>query len=339
MTTKLPGAKLNLHEVLWSVPWDDVISERDGESKRLLEVMKEMSQVMKSCQNWDATPGAMAWLLLWSRNFGIAQSALALLECRLLFTGGGQLRMLEVLWRQAMELQLDLMVIANPTESSFGNTDPKKSVEVYDRLCAYLAFCANNESRHYIKLAQKYALDALDSQQRFEKEYLGITSQYSGSLKELLQVLWGDDVENDGATHLPSRAKKREFAFGQKNRLRRWLEHRDLAKWDDELRKRFDQKRYVMNFPDLVTCESVRNMLRNYEMEFGYLSYQQASATIHGSHIGPFMEDIGSGFIPSVFKSDDDLEREAAHVRRFTHNNAFRLHRLQEGIVEFCVAG
>ena len=128
MTTELPGAKLYFHE-LWGVPWDDIISERDGESKRLLEVLKNMTNVLKSCQNWDATPAAMAWLLLWSRNFGIAQSALALLECPLLFTGGGQLRMLDVLWRQAFELQLDLMVIANPTESAFGNTDPKKTGE------------------------------------------------------------------------------------------------------------------------------------------------------------------------------------------------------------------
>ena len=339
MATKLPDAKLYLHEVLWSVLWDDVISERDGESKRLLEVLKEMTRILKSCQNWDATPAAMAWLLLWSRNFGIAQSALALLECPLLFTGGGKLRMLELLWRQAMELQLDLMLIANPTELSLGNTDPEKTDEVYDRLCAYLAFCANNENRYYIKLAQKDALDAVDNQKRFEREHLEVASQYSDSLKELLQVLWGDDVENGGTTQSPRRSKQRKFALEQKNRLRRWLEHEDLAKWDDELRKRFGQKRYVMNFPDLVASGSVRNVMRNYEMEFGYLSYQQSSATIHGSHIGPFLEDVGPGFMPSVIKDWDDLERRAAHVRRFTHNNAFRLHQLQECIVEFCVAG
>ena len=247
--------------------------------------------------------------------------------------------MLDVLWRQAIELQLDLMVIANPTESTFGNTDPKKTGEAYNRLCAYLAFCANNENRYYIKLARNDALDAVDSQKRFEREHLDVASQYSGSLKELLQVLWGDDVENDGATQPPGRAKRRKFAFEQKNRLRRWLEHEDLAKWDDELRERFDQGRYVNNFRDLVTRGSVSNVLRNYEMKFAYSPYQRASATGHGSHIGPFMEDLGPGFVPSVIKDSDELEREAAHTRRFAHNNAFRLHRLQEGIVEFCVTG
>ena len=64
----------------------------------------------------------------------------------------------------------------------------------YDRLCAYLAFSANNENRYYIKLAQKDALDAVDRQNRFEREHLDITSPYSGPLKEQLQVLWGDDA-------------------------------------------------------------------------------------------------------------------------------------------------
>ena len=53
--------------------------------------MKEMGHILEPCQNWDATPCAMAWLLLWSRNIGIAQSALALLECPLIFLGGGQI--------------------------------------------------------------------------------------------------------------------------------------------------------------------------------------------------------------------------------------------------------
>ena len=151
--------------------------------------MKEMVHVLKSCQNWDATPCAMAWLILWSRNYGIAQAALALLECQLTFTGGGQLRMHEVLYRQAMELQLDLMVIANPGEATFGNIDPEKAGEVYDRLCAYLAFCANNESRYYGENTKNYALDTVDSLARFERKLGSNKSQYGDSLKELQQAL------------------------------------------------------------------------------------------------------------------------------------------------------
>ena len=134
--------------------------------------MKKMGHILEPCQNWDATPCAMAWLLLWSRNFGIGQSALALLECQLPITGGGQRRMLDVLCRQAVELQLDLMVIANPDETSLGEIDPEKVGEVYDRLCAYMAYCAKGESRYYGELAKNYALDAVDDGVRFEREVL-----------------------------------------------------------------------------------------------------------------------------------------------------------------------
>ena len=339
MTTKLPDAKLYFHDVLWGVPWDDVISERDGESKQLLEVMKKMGHILEPCQNWDATPCAMAWLLLWSRNFGIAQSALALLECQLLFTGGGQRRMLEVICRQAVELQLDLMVIANPDEASLGEIDPEKVGEVYDRLCAYMAYCANNESRYYIKMYEKDVLNAVDDLMDSERELLSETSKYSNLFKKLQKELWGDDVENDGPTQVPRRAERREFAKEQKNRLRRWLQHEDLAKWDDEIRNRVAQKHFVNNFPDLVAGASVRDTLRKFGMGFGYLSHQRASAVVHGSYIGPFMEDWGQGFIPAVIEDPEILEREAAHVRRFTHNNAFRLHQLREWIADFCVAG
>ena len=336
MTTKLPNAKLYFHDVLWSVPWDDIISERNGESKRLLEVMKEMVHVLKSCQNWDATPCAMAWLILWSRNYGITQAALALLECQLTFTGGGQHRMLEVLYRQAMELQLDLMVIANPSEASLGEIDPEKAGEVYDRLCAYLAFCANNESRYYAECTKNYALDAVDSLARFERELGSNTSQYGDSLKELQQALWGDVVGDVVATRVPRRAERRKFAHEQRNCLRRWLEHEDLAHWDHKLRIR-----HVRSFPALVLDDhkTVQNTLKKYKMGFGYLSYQRASAVVHGSYIGPFMENLGHGFIPSVFEPPENLEREAAHARRFTHNNTFRLLQLREGIADFCIAG
>ena len=74
-------------------------------------------------------------------------------------------------------------------------------------------------------------------------------------------------------------------------------------------------------------------------MVFSYPTYQRASAIVHGSHIGPFMKDFGRGFIPSVLETDDDLEREAGHVRRFMYNNNFRLLQLREWIAEFCIAG
>ena len=335
MTTVLPNTKLYFHDVLWSVPWDEIISEHNGESKRLLEVMKEMGDILEPCQNWDATPCAMAWLLLWSRNFGIAQSALALLECPLIILGGGQLRILEVLWRQAIELQLDLKVIANPDESSLGEIDPQKTGQVYNHLCAYLAYCANNESRYYGELAKNYALDAIDGQKRLEQELARGTSQDSDLYKGLLQIFWGDDIEKDGSTQVLSRQERRTYAMHERNRLRQWLEHEDLAQWDDEIRKH-----PVRSFPALVSDNhtSVRDTLRKYKMGFSYLSYQRASAIVHGSHIGPFMKDLGRGVMPSVLEADDDLEREAGHVRRFTYNNNFRLLQLREWIAEFCVA-
>ena len=336
MTTVLPNTKLYFHDVLWSVPWDDIISERDGESKRLLEVMKEMGYILEPCQDWDATPCAMAWYLLWSRNFGIAQSALALLECQLLFTGGGQRRMLEVLCRQAIELQLDLMVIADPGRPTLGEMYRDEAGEVYDRLCAYLAYCANNESRYYGECAKDYVLNATDDLTRHERELLSDTYEDSDLLKELQQNLWGDDIENDGPTQVLSRQERRMSAVNERNRLRRWLEHKDLAPWDDELRKH-----PVRSFPALVSDDhtSVRDTLRKYKMGSGYPSYQRASAVVHGSYIGPFMEDLGRGFMPSVIETDSDLEREAGHVRRFTYNNEFRLLQLREWIAEFCVAG
>ncbi len=262
MTTVLPNTKLYFHDALWSAPWDDIISERNGESKRLLEVMKKMGHILKPCQNWDATPCAMAWLLLWSRNYGITQAILALLECQLPITGGGQRRMLDVLCRQAIELQLDLMVIANPNEASFGEIDPEKVGEVYERHCAYLVYCANNESRYYGALARRYVLDTVDDFTRFEREIVSDTSRY-GDLKELQQELWGDDVENDAPDRISGRVERQKFAYEQTNRLRRWLEHEDLVQWDRELQNRFAQKHYVKSFPDLVSDDhaSLRRMI------------------------------------------------------------------------------
>ena len=298
--------------------------------------MKEMGHILEPCQNWDATPCAMAWLLLWSRNIGIAQSALALLECPLIFLGGGQIRMLEVLWRQAIELQLDLKVIANPDELSLGEIDPQKSGEVYNRLCAYLAYCANNESRYYGELTNNSVLDAVDGQKRFERELVRNTSQDRDLHKELLKNLWGDDIENGGPTQVMSRQERRTYALKERNRLRQWLQHEDLAQWDDKLRKH-----PVRSFTALVSDDhiSIRNTLRKYKMGFSYPTYQRASAIVHGSYIGPFMKDFGRGFIPSVLETDDDLEREAGHVRRFMYNNNFRLLQLREWIAEFCIAG
>ena len=210
--------------------------------------MKKMAHILKSCQKWDATPSAMAWLLLWSRNFGIVQSALALLECQLLFTGGGEHRTLEVLWRQAIELQLDLMVIANPGKGSLGEIVPRKTDEVYDRLCAYLAFCARKESWYYGECTKNYALDAVDGLARFEREFVGNASQYGNSIKEFYQELWGDKVGTVGPTQVPRRAERQKGALDQRNRLRRWLEHEDLSNWDHKLRIH-----NVRSFPALVS--------------------------------------------------------------------------------------
>ena len=234
MTTVLPDAKLYFHDVLWGVPWDDVISERDGESKQLLKVMKKMGHILESCQKWDATPCAM------------------------------------------------------------------------------------------------------DGLARFERELVSNPSQYGDSLKEFYQELWGDNIEDIDPGRILGRAERRRGALEQRNRLRRWLEHEDLAPWDHELRRR-----PVKSFPALISDDhtSVRDTLRKYKMGFSYLSYQRASAIVHGSYIDPFMEDWGQGFIPSVIASPDNLEREAAHARRFAHNNCFRLHQLREWIAEFCVAG
>lgn len=198
-----------------------------------------------------------------------------------------------------------------------------------------MAFCARKESWYYGECTKNYALDAVDGLARFEREFVGNTSQYGNSIKEFYQELWGDEVENVGPTQVQRRAERRKGALEQRNRLRRWLEHEDLSKWDHKLRIH-----NVRSFPALVSDDhkSVQYTLGKYGMRFGYLSYQKASAVIHGSYIGPFMEDWGQGFIPSVIASPDHLEREAAHVRRFAHNNCFRLHQLREWIADFCVA-
>ncbi len=326
MTTVLPNTTLYIPDAFWKIPWDSIISERSGESKRLVRVLETMGDTLKPCRNWDATPCAMAWLLLWSRNFGIAQSTLALLECQLVITGGGRLQMLEILQRQAVELLLDLMVIADPKEASIGNINPRQAEEICDRHCAYLAYCAKSESRYFGELTKNYTLAAVPS---------GMFEHNDSNALRLIDILWGDDDEIEHPPQ-PKRAERRNFAMGERNRLRRWLEHEDLVRWDHELRRR-----KIKSFPALVSNDhiSVRDRLKKYGLGWFYPIYQRASAVAHGSYIGPFMEELGErGFAPFILGLDDELEREAAHVRRFAHNNAFRLLQLRKTIADFCIA-
>lgn len=111
-----------------------------------------------------------------------------------------------------------------------------------------MKYCERNESRYYGESAKNYVLDAMDGLAGFERELVSNPSRYGDSLKEFYQELWGDDIEDIDPGRILGRAERRKDALEQRNRLRRWLEHEDLAPWDHGLRTN-----PVRSFPALIS--------------------------------------------------------------------------------------
>lgn len=327
MTDALPDSISDVPEALWKAPWDDIISEHEGETEKLLRVACNMGRMLEPCQNWQFRPGAVAWFLLWSRNFHVVQSALAALDTDLTIVQGGQLHTLEILYRQALELQLDLMAIADPRKISLGDIERENWAEVYDHHCAYLAFCANNETRYLGEMTKDYVREGT-------KE---LPPQYKDkNYQHWIRELWGEGDTEDNPQDRGkkiSRAEQLKFYKSERNRLRQWLEHEELIVWDNRFRKSSPD-----NFVGLLLGEKVstRERLKKYGMGFGYPTYQSASSIIHGSFVSPFIGYSGWGLSLSLLGSEEDLQRQASHVRRFTHNNAFRLLNLRACIDHIC---
>jgi len=179
-------------------------------------------------------------------------------------------------------------------------------------------------------MSKSYILDSL----------IGLAHQCKDdTYAQALEMMWGDKSEDDERAKKLSRSERRNMALKEKNRLRSWLNHDELTYWDHQFRKRNPKSfaSFLVREDSQDKSISVRDILKRYEMSFGYPHYQRASSIIHGSFVAPFVGEVGVDFATSLLGSSRDLEAEASHTRRFSHNNSIRLLQMRDVIDAYVI--
>lgn len=312
----LAGATLEIPPV-GEYPWNEAANSSEGETRKLLFLCEEQAVLVKRFESHAATPEAVGWLTLWTRNWQQMQSVIALLQSEPAVTRGGQVFALELIWRSAFELYLQLLTI-------HGRGLPQVADEYLDvdqvltRLNAYVAWSVYQDRGQAIKYSKAWRLDqAMDSAGAKAVED-------NPEAIEIMKRLWGDESivteleTNEKKRHLEDEAQMRVDAY------RKWLKHPKLEIWY----KRIESEPRPKDFFGLVSeaAPSIRNAMdKVFSTDVHYPIYQRASSIAHGTSIDEFLAYVSGHLMPNIVADEDRVQTSAAHVRRFCHFNSSSL--------------
>ena len=297
---------------LGEYPWQAAIDSNEGEARKLLALCAEQSGLLTRAKSWVATPEAIGWLTLWTRNYQQMQGAISLLQSNPNVTKCGQLFTLELIWRSAFELYLQLLAIHGRSLPQQVDDDVDES-QVADRLNAYVAWSIYQDRGYANNLTQGWRLDRLMSPGGAR------AAENDPRIIELMNLLWGDESIASEQESKKTKRSLRQEAWDRKNMYMRWLHHPALEPWFEQIRESRPR-----NFFELISPESAsvsRTLTDLLSTDAGYPAYQRASSIAHGSTIDAFLTNVSGLLMPEVAVDEERLQSAAGHVRRFSHFN------------------
>ncbi len=297
----------------WDQDWEELADGWEGTKGELIRTLGKGASTLKIAATWQVSPERLAWLVLWTRNWTQAKAAIAALDGKSTF-------LLELIWRSAFELNLQISAILNPKapgiwpKSEFTITEIE---EISERLRAYLAWALDSDRRYLSGMLRR---DTMDKVFNAEEEYDEVADE---KLQPLTQALWGD-FKRPVVGHEAAEEKKkaRSYIFGRRNRIVGLLDDSRLQKW----RNLIERDRPRTFFAMLCKFDSsITNRLKAMDMEIGKSLYEHPSGLLHGSSVEGFLKLSDTLVVPDFSASETEAERESASVRRYCHNNGFGL--------------
>lgn len=305
---------------VFQIPWDKYINDSQGEMVKMLELGKIQCETLQKSLNWSAFPETLAWMVLWTRNFNLIQSVISILDCDLGIEKAGQVFTLRILWRLAFELMVTLDFILSESADLIKKGPHPEKKTFAQRLCGYLAWCLWNDKEFDHKMTQGWRLDAL-----FGKGEV-MTTENKNQLNKMIEIFWGDENAIDPAMDKDKKRNIREDSLNNRSRLLRWLSHKKLFNFREQLQNQRPSNYFELIDPDY---KSLSMLLSSSWNDAGYPAYQDASALIHGSTFKGHMELIAEHLFPGIAASDEEVQRKASHVRRYCNFNSITLQLIQ----------
>ena len=296
--------------------WQEAIDSNEGEARKLLMLCAEQSALLAQAGLSVATPEAVGLLTLWTRNYQQMQGAISLLQSDPNVTKCGQVFTLELIWRSAFELYLQLLVIHGRALPQKVDDDVDES-QVLDRINAYVAWSIYQDRGYANNLTQGWRLD------RIMDPAGARGAEKDPRIGELMNRLWGDEAIETEQELKKKKRNLRQEALDRKNIYMRWLHHPDLEPWFQRIRESRPR-----DFYGLISEESAsvgRAMAELLSTDAGYPAYQRASSIAHGSTIDAFLTNASGFLMPEVVVDEARLQSAAGHVRRFSHFNGSSL--------------
>ena len=329
VTKDMETVRLKIPEVFLNYNWDEAINAKQGETAKLLEICKAQSETLRKSIKWPSTPEILAWLTLWTRNFNLLQGAISILESHVGIAKAGQTLALRILWRPAFELWVTLNFISSESaESSMARSIEKQTLE--QRLCGYLAWCLWNDKEFTQKLTQGRRLDTL-----FGKGEV-MTPETEKKLNRVVELFWGDEKGTDSRRDQKVKQQIRKNSLYKRNQLLKWLDHKKLYNFVKQIKNQRPSNYFMLIDPE---NKSLPGLLRSSWNDAGYPAYQEASTLIHGSTFEGHIKLINEHIYLRIAESDEVVQQQASHVRRFCNFNGVSLGLIQnrmerEGLTE-----
>ena len=312
--------RFEIPDVLFNYPWDEDIEINQGETALLLQTCKEQSSILKKTKEWSPTPETIAWVTLWTRNLNLMQSAISILESRIGIAKAGQRFALRILWRPAFELYVTLNYILSESSDLIKKPNSEK-FSISHRLCGYLAWCLWNDKELSHKFTQKWRLDTV----------YGKNGPLSPENEELYnqakEFFWGDVEPYSYKKDQEKKKEVREISFNERTQFIRWLRHEKLNDFYNKIQR--DKPRTYFSLIDPEN-RSLASLLSSSMNDAGYPLYQEASTLIHGSTFKEHTEMIGEYLYPLIVESDEFVQRQAGHVRRYCRFNFVTISKIQD---------
>lgn len=190
-------------------------------------------------------------------------------------------------------------------------------------MCAYLAWCLWNDKEFFDKLTKEWRLKDLFGNGNVP------TREAAQKLNQGLEFLWGEDKAANIAGDQQAKRRVRMNSMNKRSQLLKWLQHEKLRDFADQIKNKIPKP---SNYFQLVDPENknLACLLRSTWTDAGYPAYQEGSALIHGSTFIQHMELIDDHIFPNIAASDDEVQRQASHIRGHCNFNARTIQQIKK---------
>lgn len=280
--------------------WRAALDEATGMERRLIEIQRRFSSLLRLADGRRVSPALVAWIALWTRGFQVAEGARGAYERRSLMT-------LRVLTRVGFELTWQLAAIARPLQpSDVRLSSDLQGERARQRLEAYAAWALHHDRGFWENVLRGRRIEQLFDPK--PARAYARDAQKLGGLREFFELGIGEiELEGD----FEAEEEMRDVRRGAEHRVAFFddlLRDARLRSWVSRLQR--DRPRTFFGLID----EDRDSMIRELEAEgvkFLAPAYDRGSGVIHGSTLEGILWFFWPAFGPQVGATDETIETEA----------------------------